>query len=77
MAVSLPTWGAWIEMGRVRVRVVKNASLPTWGAWIAKHFFCKIAISFIDFMRSVCYYTIETDKTLAGGFYDKTASFFR
>jgi len=32
--LSLPAWGAWIEIQPTSSEVVKKVSLPAWGAWI-------------------------------------------
>ena len=33
-ALSLPVWGAWIEMRKYRPAIRRLQSLPVWGAWI-------------------------------------------
>ena len=32
--MSLPAWGAWIEISVLMSPVVSMPSLPAWGAWI-------------------------------------------
>ena len=32
--LSLPAWGAWIEIRRCSGTASQHASLPAWGAWI-------------------------------------------
>ena len=32
--VSLPVWGAWIEIARIEFNTSIPLSLPVWGAWI-------------------------------------------
>ena len=32
--MSLPAWGAWIEISINSLGTAQDASLPAWGAWI-------------------------------------------
>ena len=32
--LSLPAWGAWIEIDLLNMNICKGRSLPAWGAWI-------------------------------------------
>jgi len=34
MGLSLPAWGAWIEIMMIRKIKCIKMSLPAWGAWI-------------------------------------------
>ena len=45
--MSLPAWGAWIEI-HVSVCVIKKGtSLPAWGAWIEIFFACLYCIKLL------------------------------
>ena len=39
--MSLPAWGAWIEIAVRRLALFNDQSLPAWGAWI------EIGVNFI------------------------------
>ena len=32
--LSLPAWGAWVEIGMMADCLIDGASLPAWGAWV-------------------------------------------